>query len=464
MVSAPPRPWLFRCVVLMAALVFGVASLATVVTPGVPAAAAQPVAGPDTAPTGSRASSADSADDPYAVAAATTGDVHPMGAARFHGSLADTGIEERVADIAATRTGRGYWIVTEDGHVYAYGDARFFGDLRGVGLNQPIVAIAPHPRGFGYWLAAADGGVFTFGPRAGFYGSMGAIPLVSPVVDIVSTTTGRGYLMAAADGGVFNFGDAPFLGSMGGRPLDAPVSTVIRSSSGRGYTLFADDGGVFTFGDAPFLGSLGRTGQPHRIVAGDAAGDGRGYWIVSERGTVTSFGAVANHGSVAASGEEPVVGIAARPNGDGYWLATTPGRPSVGPALPAGSGSGRRVVYSNSSQRVWLVEHGEWVVDSWLVSGRPGVPQPGTYGVFSKSRHAWAGHGGITMEYMVRFAHGRTLAIGFHSIPVRSDGSTLQSEAELGQFRSAGCVRQRWDKARLLYEWAPIGTPVIVTA
>ena len=438
----------------LAVVALSLASLAGPVTMAAPAGAA--AAAQAAQPTGDP-------DGAYAVAAAKTSDVHPMGAARFYGSLADTGIEDRVADIAATRTGRGYWIVTEGGHVHPYGDARFFGDLRGVQLNQPIVAIAPHPRGLGYWLAAADGGVFTYG-RTGFYGSMGAIPLVSPVVDIVSSASGRGYLMAAADGGVFTFGDARFRGSMGGRPLDAPVSTMIRSSTGRGYTLFATDGGVFTFGDAPFLGSLGRTGQPHRIVAGDAAGDGRGYWMVSERGAVTSFGAVANYGSVAASGEEPVVGIAARPDGAGYWLATTPGRPSVGPPLPAGSGSGRRVVYSNSGQRVWLVEHGEWVIDSWLVSGRPGVPSPGTYGVFSKSRHAWAGHGGITMEYMVRFARGRSLAIGFHSIPVRSNGSPLQSEAELGQFRSAGCVRQRWDKARLLYEWAPIGTPVVVTA
>ena len=30
--------------------------------------------------------------------------------------------------------------------------------------------------------------------------------------------------------------------------------------------------------------------------------------------------------------------------------------------------------------------------------------------------------------------------------------------------RSAGCVRQRNDKAAQLYEWAPIGTPVAVVA
>jgi lipoprotein-anchoring transpeptidase ErfK/SrfK len=66
------------------------------------------------------------------------------------------------------------------------------------------------------------------------------------------------------------------------------------------------------------------------------------------------------------------------------------------------------------------------------------------------------------MEYMVRFARGRSLAIGFHSIPVYASGRPMQSEAELGQYRSAGCVRQRHAQARQLYEWAPVGTPVVV--
>lgn len=75
-----------------------------------------------------------------------------------------------------------------------------------------------------------------------------------------------------------------------------------------------------------------------------------------------------------------------------------------------------------------------------------------------------AGHDGITMEYMVRFAHGRSLAIGFHSIPVYASGRPLQTEAELGQYRSAGCVRQRLPQAAQLYGWADVGTTVVVLA
>ncbi|MCP3991623.1 MAG: DUF4214 domain-containing protein [Actinomycetia bacterium] len=144
-----------------------------------------------------------------------------------------------------------------------------------------------------------------------------------------------------------------------------------------------------------------------------------------------------------------------------HRTGTTPPRPPY-PAVPAGSGSGRRIVYDNSSQRVWLVEADGAVYDSYLVSGRRNIPSPGLYSVFSKSPKAWAGHGGITMNHMVRFARGRSLAIGFHSIPIRSGGTPLQTLAQLGTFRSAGCVRQSGDKAQLLYHWAGIGTTVVV--
>lgn len=66
------------------------------------------------------------------------------------------------------------------------------------------------------------------------------------------------------------------------------------------------------------------------------------------------------------------------------------------------------------------------------------------------------------MEFMVRFAQGRSAAIGFHSIPVNSRGAPLQSDAQLGTYQSAGCVRQNWSDAEALWNWAPVGTQVVV--
>lgn len=142
-----------------------------------------------------------------------------------------------------------------------------------------------------------------------------------------------------------------------------------------------------------------------------------------------------------------------------------PPEPPPGPSfppLPEGSGEGKRVVYSNARQRVWLVEADGSITDSWLVSGRKGIPRRGTYSVFSKSRHSSAQRGRLRMEYMVRFARGRSLAIGFHSIPTGRKGP-IQREDQLGQFRSAGCVRQKLSDAEKLWNFAPVGTKVVVT-
>ncbi|HSL57150.1 MAG TPA: DUF4214 domain-containing protein [Acidimicrobiales bacterium] len=137
--------------------------------------------------------------------------------------------------------------------------------------------------------------------------------------------------------------------------------------------------------------------------------------------------------------------------------------PQAPPAVvPAGSGEGRRIIYCVSCQQVWLVEDTGLLTRTYAVSGRANTPRAGTYSVFSKSPLAWAGYGGITMEYMVRYTWGNTMALGFHSIPKRPDGSFLQTEAELGQYRSAGCTRQRLADAKFLYDWAPVGTTVVV--
>lgn len=131
-------------------------------------------------------------------------------------------------------------------------------------------------------------------------------------------------------------------------------------------------------------------------------------------------------------------------------------------SIPANSGSGRRVVYSVSAQRVWLVNDDGSLHGTWLVSGRRGEPRPGNYSVFSRSRHARAAAPGITMEFMVRFVRTSGLPIGFHSIPVNRRGNQIQSIAELGTYQSLGCVRQRYEDAVTMWEFAQIGTPVIV--
>ena len=131
-------------------------------------------------------------------------------------------------------------------------------------------------------------------------------------------------------------------------------------------------------------------------------------------------------------------------------------------AVPADSGEGRRVVFDQSAQRVWLVGREGRVLRTYLVSGSvEDNLDPGTYEVYSRSVKAWGIDDGGTMNYMVRFAYGKRAAIGFHDIPVK-DGEKVQTRSELGTALSGGCIRQWRPDAKALWEFAPQGTTVVV--
>ncbi len=132
-------------------------------------------------------------------------------------------------------------------------------------------------------------------------------------------------------------------------------------------------------------------------------------------------------------------------------------------ALPDASGEGRRIVFSEIAQRVWLVAADGSVDRTYLVSGSKfDNLNPGTYAVQSKSRFATAFDYSGSMEYFVRFATGYTAPIGFHTVPVDNAGRPEQSKEQLGTPTSAGCVRQWRDDAIALWTFAPIGTKVVV--
>jgi hypothetical protein len=132
--------------------------------------------------------------------------------------------------------------------------------------------------------------------------------------------------------------------------------------------------------------------------------------------------------------------------------------------LPTHSGEGRRIVFDQSEQRVWLVA-GADVKRSYLVTGSKWDNlRPGSYQVSSKIRHARTYRGGGTFEYFVKFAQGRTSAIGFHAVTVRNNGTLVYARDDLGTARTPGCVEAMPEDARALWEFAPVGTKVVVTA
>ena len=339
-------------------------------------------------------------------------------------------------------------------------DVKAFGPAPALGapdmaLNGGIVDIAAHPTANGYWLLGRDGGVFSYGVP--FFGSTGGMRLNRPVVGMTPTPDGNGYWFVAEDGGVFSFGSARFFGSTGQHPpelahrrhgrdtercrllvgrrgrrrvrvrrravLRVDGWRVDRHAHGRHRRIrhavpvtcsSGANGSLFSFGDAPHYTAAA---MPQGATDVALTRTGNGAWVVGRDGAIYAYGDAGYMGGANPS-DRNAAAIAAAAGG-GYWVAMVP-RPPSGPPAPPNSGSGRRIVYSNSAQRVWLVEADNTYAHTFLVSGRRGVPAPSTYHVFSKSAMSSAHNGALRLPYMTRFAVSRSgLAIGFHGIPLR---------------------------------------------
>lgn len=232
--------------------------------------------------------------------------------------------------------------------------------------------------------------------------------------------------------------------------LDAPIPAVAALSG------TADSGAPVDLAEAQ-AGDGAEQPAADAAAHDAAAGNAGAETLAGEQftaATIGAFGALAQPAADAAS-PEPVD------------TAKVPAAPDPGDdqeALPPESGEGRRVVYSINGQRVWLVESDERVSRTYLVSGRLDRPGPGSYEVYSKSPTATSYTYTEQMQYMIRFARGERAAIGFHDIPVLDDGTPVQTEAQLGQPLSAGCVRQAEQDAAFLWDWAELGTTVVVVA
>ncbi len=149
----------------------------------------------------------------------------------------------------------------------------------------------------------------------------------------------------------------------------------------------------------------------------------------------------------------------------GYRLSPVSVSGPDAPPLPPDSGSGRRLVYDRMGQRVWAVDGNERVVRSWLVAGSKYANElPGTHYVYSRSEVSTAWNGEAYLPLMVRWLQTQRGHIGFHGIPTRvADGTPYMTIDEFGQRLSGGCQRQADEDALFVWNFAEIGTKVVVT-
>ncbi len=121
---------------------------------------------------------------------------------------------------------------------------------------------------------------------------------------------------------------------------------------------------------------------------------------------------------------------------------------------------GKYIDINLSSQVMTIFESGK-ALDSYLVSsGKPGMETPkGSYQIRNKAPRPWSAAYGLYMPYwMALVPDGK---FGIHELP-EWPGGYKEGAAHLGRPVSHGCVRLGVGAAQRVYEWADIGTPVVV--
>jgi hypothetical protein len=136
-------------------------------------------------------------------------------------------------------------------------------------------------------------------------------------------------------------------------------------------------------------------------------------------------------------------------------------------AVPLNSGTGRRIVVSQTHDWVWLVgTDGKAVAQGGMIDN-PGVLSKGTY--YSGASCGGAAHilrhiaeGGAILDNFSRFA---PCGIGFHRIPRSpSTGAQIHADWLLGteQAQSHGCIRLSLAMSQLVWNFTSSATKVRV--
>jgi len=123
---------------------------------------------------------------------------------------------------------------------------------------------------------------------------------------------------------------------------------------------------VFALGDATFDGSAATLPLNAPVVGLAATPDGGGYWLVAADGGVFAYGDARFFGSAGNLAlQAPVVGLVATPDGGGYWLVAADGGVfAYGDASFSGSAARTPPAHPVIGVAASAGGHGYWLVTS----------------------------------------------------------------------------------------------------
>lgn len=128
-----------------------------------------------------------------------------------------------------------------------------------------------------------------------------------------------------------------------------------------------------------------------------------------------------------------------------------------------GAGKGKRIEIDLSEQKLKMIENGKVISIRSISSGKASMPTPvGEFKTRNKIVTAYSKPYALYMEYWMAFSADGSY--GLHSLPYwkTKTGRIYEGASHIGTPVSHGCIRQTLAEAKSLYEWAPVGTPVII--
>lgn len=146
---------------------------------------------------------------------------------------------------------------------------------------------------------------------------------------------------------------------------------------------------------------------------------------------------------------------ATRPSASATADAKPSAKPKQPPAVPAGSGTGRRIVYSLGDRRVWLVDASDAARRSFTVWPGTVSPDPGTYTIGTRTE-ATTGSDGVQVEHVMYFAAKSGVSVAFSNAV---DGSSPPPAAA---GTKTGGIRVSEPDGQALWTFGTAGTTVRV--
>jgi lipoprotein-anchoring transpeptidase ErfK/SrfK len=147
----------------------------------------------------------------------------------------------------------------------------------------------------------------------------------------------------------------------------------------------------------------------------------------------------------------------AQSSGENESAASAPAAPTV----PT-SAQGKVIYISLGKQRMWAYQDGKLLYAFVVSSGiETRATKPGTFRVKSKIPEAWSNIWQLKMPYWLGIYNVGRIENGIHALPINRRGVKLWAGL-LGRPASFGCIILNDKDAVSLYEWADLGTLVVI--